>query len=297
MRTVRRGRIPSFAISRAASHVTMQPTPSSDAPVPTSHESMWPPSSTISCGARGRESRRRRWPTRRRLRSAPPSIRRTRTGTLRARRRAMRSASSADTDAAGIGVTPWPYCRLPVCGGPQAGRPDAAHERGDRAQLRRGARAAGAVGHRVAVGRERRVEQHDASFDLGGVRAQIVEAVDDDDLGLEAVRRRADRTAKTQDRQRMPRRADDLGALAAAHPARHHHRLGAHVLEAVALHRLGGPGDRAFEILGSAQPVAVRVGQLRQAAPGEVVGGRRVDQTGARVAIGIEPRHAGGTCV
>ena len=92
----------------------------------------------------------------------------------------------------------------------------------------------------------------------------------------------------------MPRRADDLGALAAAHPSRHHHRFGAHVLEAVALHRLGGPGDRAFEILGSAQPVAVGVGQLRQAAPGEVVCGRRVDQAGARVAIGIEPRHAGG---
>ena len=94
--------------------------------------------------------------------------------------------------------------------------------------------------------------------------------------------------------ERMPRRADNLGALAPANPSRHHHRLGAHVLEAVALHRVGGPRDGAFEILGSAQPVAVRVGQLRQAAPGEVVGGGRVNQSGARVAIGIEPRHAGG---
>ena len=111
----------------------------------------------------------------------------------------MRSASSAATEAAGIGGTPWPYCTLPVCGVRRPVGPTAAHERGDRAELRSGARPAGAVGHRIAVGRERRVEQDDAPFDLGGVRAEILEAVDDDDLGLDTFRRGADRTAKAQD--------------------------------------------------------------------------------------------------
>ena len=50
-RTVRRGRRFSFFIRRSASHVTTHPPPSSVDPVPTSHESKWPPMTTTSSGS------------------------------------------------------------------------------------------------------------------------------------------------------------------------------------------------------------------------------------------------------
>ena len=92
-----------------------------------------------------------------------PSSSRTRTRRPRAISRAIRSASSTAMAAAGIGVRPGPYCTLPVCGVRSPVGPDRSNEHGDRAELRRRTRAAGAIGHRVAVGRERRVEQHDAA--------------------------------------------------------------------------------------------------------------------------------------
>jgi hypothetical protein len=49
-RTVRRGRRFSRFISRTASHAATLPPPSSIAPWPTSHESMWPPITTTSSG-------------------------------------------------------------------------------------------------------------------------------------------------------------------------------------------------------------------------------------------------------
>jgi hypothetical protein len=49
-RTVRRGRRFSFFMIRSASHVTMQPPPSSVAPAPTSHESRCPLTTTILSG-------------------------------------------------------------------------------------------------------------------------------------------------------------------------------------------------------------------------------------------------------
>ena len=49
-RMVRRGLRPAFMMSRAASHAARQPPPSSIAPWPTSHESMWPLTMTISLG-------------------------------------------------------------------------------------------------------------------------------------------------------------------------------------------------------------------------------------------------------
>ena len=64
----------------------------------------------------------------------------------------------------------------------------------------------------------------------------------------------------------MPRRLDDLGALAAADPARHHHLSRVDVLEAVALHFGDRPFDRAIERGRAAEPVADRVGQHRQPA-------------------------------
>ena len=110
-----------------------------------------------------RESRRRRWPIRRRLRSAPPSCSRTRTRWPRAISRAMRLASSDDTAAAGIGGTPWRVLDAAGVRRAQADRTDRAHEHRHGAKLRGRPRAAGAVGHRLAVGRERRVEEDDAA--------------------------------------------------------------------------------------------------------------------------------------
>src|SRR5688500_10388556 len=92
----------------------------------------------------------------------------------------------------------------------------------------------------------------------------------------------------------MVRRADDFGALAAADPARYHHRLGAHVLEPVALHRVGGPGNRALEVFGPTQAIPMCVGELGKRAPGEVVAGGGVDQPRACLAIGIQPGNPGG---
>src|SRR5688500_12514687 len=69
----------------------------------------------------------------------------------------------------------------------------------------------------------------------------------------------------------MVRRADDFGALAAADPARYHHRLGAHVLEPVALHRVGGPGNRAPEGFRPPQAIPMCVGERRKGQPeGEI---------------------------
>ena len=81
---------------------------------------------------------------------------------------------------------------------------------------------------------------------------------------------------------RMASRLDNLRALAAAHPLRHHHPLGVHVLEAVLVHLGDRPLDGAIERRRAAQPVADRVGQHRQAVPGERAADGFADQPGRR---------------
>ena len=78
-------------------------------------------------------------------------------------------------------------------------------------------------------------------------------------------------TTQSEHGKRVRRRVNNLGALAAAHPLRHHHRLGSYVVQTVAPHGLGGPCDRALQILGAAEAMTVRVGELRQTTPREIV--------------------------
>ena len=79
-RMVRRGFSPSRWIKATASSDAMIPEPSSCAPWPTSHESIWPPRTTISSGFSGPGFRRSRSPRGRPVRNARPSSSVTRTG-------------------------------------------------------------------------------------------------------------------------------------------------------------------------------------------------------------------------
>ena len=82
--------------------------------------------------------------------------------------------------------------------------------------------------------------------------------------------RRADAVAEAEHHQRMPARRDDFEALGAAHPVRHLHRLGAHVLEAVLLISLDRPLDRGLEVGRAAEAMAEGVAELGEALPGGV---------------------------
>ncbi len=101
---------------RSASHVTTHPPPSSVAPAPTSHESRWPLTTTISPG----RSRPRISPTTfadSTSGSKCASIfRRTTIRLPRSAMRCSRSASSVVIAAAGIFGASLEYCSAPVCG-------------------------------------------------------------------------------------------------------------------------------------------------------------------------------------
>jgi hypothetical protein len=90
----------------------------------------------------------------------------------------------------------------------------------------------------------------------------------------------------------MASRLDDLGALAAAHPLRHHDALGVHVLEAVPGHLGDRPLNRAIERRGAAEAVADRVGQHRQPIPGERAADGFANQARGRLAIRVDPGSA-----
>ena len=124
--------------------------------------------------------------------------------------------------------------------------------------------------------------------------ARLVELVavrDDHHLGFDARRRRGDAAAKAEHRHDVMRRIGDLEALVAAHPARHHHALGVHVLEAVLLHRLDRPRDRAIEVVGAADALAEGVGELGEAIPRELIGLRGRDQLSALARYGSSHRR------
>lgn len=131
---------------------------------------------------------------------------------------------------------------------PKTRGPDRTHEHGDPAKCRDPRRSCRAVTDGLAVIREGNVEEDDAAFDAIFAGVEVVKAVEDEDLGFDAVGRRADAVAETEDDQRLRCRRHDLQALAAAHPMRHLHRFGVHVLEAVAFHLLDGPADGGVEV-------------------------------------------------
>ena len=82
---------------------------------------------------------------------------------------------------------------------------------------------------------------------------------------LEPVGRCGDAAAERRDRECLRPRRDDLRARLAAHPARHRHGLGSHILEAERAQPLHGPGHCAC--------VAGRTGESRTH-----FGGERADQ-------------------
>jgi hypothetical protein len=132
---------------------------------------------------------------------------------------------------------------------------------------------------------------------MGALRAQIVEARHHDDVGFETACRRGHGAAQTEHDDRVPRRLDNLRALVAAHPARHHHALGTDVVEAVGLHGLDRPGNRAGQVLGPGRPRPVRIGQLGETLPREVIllcrGHEALGCTAVRVDPGSERLRAG----
>ena len=181
----------------------------------------------------------------------------------------------------------------------QAGRADRADEHGDGAERGRARWSGGAVLHRLAVVRERDVEEDDLAARGGAGRVELVEGADDEHVGLDAVGGRADAVAEAEHRQRVTDAGDVISsALLAAHPVRHLDRLGAHVLEAVLLHLGRRPRDGGVEAFGSAEAVAERVAEEREPLPRE---GTRCDSAisrARRLAVGVEPARGlrGGCC-
>ena len=204
--------MPSFFISRTDSHVTMHPTPSSDAPMPTSHESKWPPTRTISSGS---------------------SLPRISPMTLADSASALESRLHPQPDAHAPAAIGDPLHALGVFGRDrrgrnlrdavrvvhaagvrraQARRADGAHEHGHRPVTRRRAGAAGAVLVRLAVARVDRVEEHDLALRLGAALRELVEALDDHHVGFDARGRRGHAAAEAEQRDHVARRLDDLQA-------------------------------------------------------------------------------------
>ena len=121
------------------------------------------------------------------------------------------------------------------------------------------------------------VEHDDAALHVGRAALEFVEARDDDGIGVDALRRGRRRCHRG--RGRTSGRVDgieQLEALLAAHPLRHHHRFRAHVLETVLPHRRGRPAMAASRFCRPAQARAEGVGQHRQALPRVVVGRGRL---------------------
>ena len=98
---------------------------------------------------------------------------------------------------------------------------------------------------------------------LGRMRIELIEAVDDEYVGLQARGRRRHAAAEAQHHDLLASRLDDLGAFVATHPFGHHHFFGVHIFEAVALHLFGRPFDGAAELGRAAEAVADRVCEHR----------------------------------
>ena len=103
---------------------------------------------------------------------------------------------------------------------------------------------------------------------------------------------RANRDAvpEAEHRDGVMRRLHDLGTFGSTHPPGNHRLLGVHIFQTVRLHFSHGPLDRAIESGCAAEPVADRICQYGEAAPGERVAHRLADQSCGRLAVRVEPR-------
>ena len=174
---MRRGRSPRLFTIRSASHVAMHPPPSSVAPVPTSHESKWPPDDHDF------------------FRSFAPADFRDDVRGLDVREK-VRLHAEADGHAGAARLEP--LQPLGIFGGDRgrgdarravgiserarvgrseadrADRPQQHRDRAERGDPRRPVRP---ILHRLAVRRERHVEHDDPTLHVGGARLQVGEAL------------------------------------------------------------------------------------------------------------------------
>ncbi len=88
----------------------------------------------------------------------------------------------------------------------------------------------------LLVGRVLHVEEDDFPFDVPHVRIELVEAVNDQNVGLEAFGGCPDTVAQPEHHEGLTDRFDELRALATANPVRNHDLFGPNVLQAIALH-------------------------------------------------------------
>ena len=133
---------------------------------------------------------------------------------------------------------------------------------------------------------ERHVEQHDLALGLRRAPLEVLERGDHQHLRGDPVLGRADAAAQAQHRELGRARLHQLRRLGAPHPVRHHHRLAAHVLEAVGLHEVEDPVDGGLEAGRAAEPVAEGVHQPAEPAIGRAVGGGAADEAVGRDAVG-----------
>ena len=162
-----------------------------------------------------------------------------------------------------------------------------AHQVTDRAGADRGGGAArthlraGAVAAAVARARHLVIDERDpARQRTGRRRLQRCEVGEADDPALDRAARAA---AQRRDHQRLCVRAQDLGAFAAAHPARERHGLGPHLVVAQRVELGLGPGDGAGVGLAAAGAWADFGRQRFDDAVTEVAGERRLAQLCRRV--------------
>ena len=175
-------------------------------------------------------------------------------------------------------------------------RSNRTHERGHCAELRGPRRARAAILRPLAVRDERvfvgpidDVVDDDLAFDPCGVGLEIVVALDDERFSADTVGRRGGAAAQGGDRQLALERLDDLGALAAADPVLVHHFFRVDVVEAVAIHLIGHPRDRALQVRAAAEARREHVGELREPRPRTRIRRRLRNDPARRRPIRLEP--------
>ena len=146
-------------------------------------------------------------------------------------------------------------------------RGDRANERRERTDFRRRRRTSTAIRDRGTVVGEGHIEQHNLSLRFRGARGEFVEASHDHHWCGDSALGRGNGTAEPEHGEVRHARLHERGRLLAAHPVRHHRRLGVHVVEPVLLHFGDQPVDAAFERGRSRQAIARVVGKAREGVP------------------------------
>ena len=150
--------------------------------------------------------------------------------------------------------------------------------------------AARAIRHRLAVGRVRHVEEHDLALRVGGALLELLEVLDDEHVGLDALGRRRHAAAEAQHRDRDVRADRRSRRSPAPAPSCGTITFSARTLARPSFFIVASAQRMArLQVLGARQAVAVGVGQLGQATPREVVGLRRAISLAAGIAVRREP--------